>query len=184
MNFRMMSDSSNGRPSLLMVLSLRYTKKQYEFKELVKISEVFQSLGLDRFSPFEQSPAEPVESIKAKLIELEETINRDGDSRNPFAEYEYGAPFPTEAAQHFLLERHQQQLRSPLAMRELARNALRHALGALHFRSRAAALPLPQTLKDFVIDPQKTRSPEEVHFHIPQLFLEKVRSYPLFFKEV
>ena len=42
------------------------------------------------------------------------------------------------------------QFDSLLSLRELARNAIRHVLGGLHFRTRVALLPLPTPLKEQV----------------------------------
>ena len=41
--------------------------------------------------------------------------------------------------------------RQPLSLQAIARNATRNAVGGVHFRARVATLPLPQTMKDYVM---------------------------------
>jgi len=51
-----------------------------------------------------------------------------------------------------ILKRHVARLRAgPLALRELARNALRETIGALNFKSRVSALQLTTELTEFVV---------------------------------
>jgi len=42
---------------------------------------------------------------------------------------------------------------SPLSLREQSRNAVRHVVGGTRFRTRAALLPLPVALREFVVVP-------------------------------
>ena len=50
-------------------------------------------------------------------------------------------------ARRYLVETRKQ----PLSLQAIARNATREAVGGVHFRASVATLPLPQTMKDYVM---------------------------------
>ena len=49
--------------------------------------------------------------------------------------------------------------RTPLTLRELARNSVRRQVGGVHFAERALALHLPTQLTDFIILPPAPYNP-------------------------